>query len=111
MLIWRDLIEEERGEVFDNLFFWNWGNKRPLPSMILSNMRSLRNKIEELRTNSRICYEYRDSCLMVFTETWLHPDVPNSFVELEGFSLVRADRDETSGKTRSCGVCVYIRDE
>lgn len=48
---------------------------------------------------------------MVFTETWLHPDVPNSFVELEGFSLVWADRDETSGKTRGGGVCVYIRDE
>lgn len=89
----------------------NRGNKPPLPSMILSNVRSLRNKIEELRTLSRICYEYRESCLMAFTETWLHPDVPNSLVELEGFSLVQADRDVTSGKTRGGGVCVYIRDE
>lgn len=29
---------------------------------------------------------------MVFTETWLHQDIPDSLVELEGFSLVRADR-------------------
>jgi len=30
-----------------------------LPSIILSNVRSLRNKMDELRLNRRYCHEYR----------------------------------------------------
>lgn len=47
---------------------------------------------------------------MVFTETLLHRDIPCSLVELDGFSLVRADRNENSGKLRGGGVCIYIKD-
>lgn len=78
--------------------------------MILSNARSLRSKMEALRTNMRVCFEYREAGLLVFTETWLHKDIPNSLIELEGFSLVRADRNETSGKSRGGGICVFVSD-
>ncbi|XP_078139742.1 general transcription factor II-I repeat domain-containing protein 2B-like [Centroberyx gerrardi] len=34
------------------------GNRPPLPSMILSNVRSLKKKMDELRINATACYEY-----------------------------------------------------
>ncbi|KAJ4947710.1 hypothetical protein JOQ06_009743 [Pogonophryne albipinna] len=56
-------------------------NKPPLPSILFSNVRSLRNKVEELRLNTRILNEYRESCMMIFTETWLQEDFPDSLVQ------------------------------
>lgn len=44
------------------------GNRPPLPAMILCNARSLHGKMEELRANSKACFEYRTSSLMVFTQ-------------------------------------------
>ena len=38
------------------------GNKPPLPSLILVNARSLRNKMDELKLYTRNCNEYRKSC-------------------------------------------------
>jgi len=40
------------------------GDKPPLPSIILSNVRSLRSKMDELRINRRFCQEYRDSSII-----------------------------------------------
>ncbi|KAJ8391276.1 hypothetical protein AAFF_G00090630 [Aldrovandia affinis] len=53
----------------------------PLPTMILSNIRSLQNKIEELRNNASFCYEYWEAGIMVITETGLHSDIVSSLVE------------------------------
>ena len=66
--------------------------------------------MEELRVNSKVCFEYRESSVMVFTETWLHHDIPDSLIGLEGFSLIRADRTELSGKSRGGGVCLFVND-
>lgn len=66
--------------------------------------------MQELRTNMRVCFEYRETGLLVFTETWLHKDIPNSLIELEGFSLVSTDRDKTSGKSRGGGTFVFVSD-
>lgn len=41
-----------------------------LPSIILANARSLRNKIEELHTHVCFKCEFRDSCLLAISETW-----------------------------------------
>ncbi len=86
------------------------GSRPPLPSMILSNVRSLRNKMDELRTLTRGCFEYRESCIMLFTETWLHPEIPDGLVEIEGFSHIRSDRTVLSGKSKGGGLCLYIND-
>lgn len=40
---------------------WQRGNRPPLPSMIHSNMRSLKRKMDELQYNATACYEYRES--------------------------------------------------
>ena len=85
-------------------------SRPPLPSMILCNARSLRNKIDELRIMAKVCFEYRESCLLVVTETWLHTDISDSLIDLEGFSVVRADRGETSGKKCGGGIGVFIND-
>ena len=36
--------------------------------------------------------------------------MPDTLFELPGFTLVRADRDANSGKTKGGGICVYIND-
>ncbi len=87
------------------------GTRPPLPSVIMGNVRSLRRKIEELRISARVCYEYREAGIIALTETWLHQGIPDSLFELDGFSLVRLDRMEATGKSRGGGIGVYIKDD
>ncbi len=54
--------------------------------------------------------EYRESCVVVLTESWLHSDIPDSLIDLQGFTCVRQDRDSSSGKMREGGICMYIND-
>lgn len=84
------------------------GTKPALPSMIIGNVRSLANKIDELETLTRYMHEYRETCLMGFSETWLNDSIPDSALHIPYFELVRGDRTRESGKTRGGGVCLYI---
>lgn len=43
----------------------------PLPSIILANVQSLRNKTDELQGNTNYLHEYRNACIMAFSKTWL----------------------------------------
>lgn len=43
-----------------------------LHSLIMSKVRSLANKMDELTALARSQKEYRECSLMCFTETWLH---------------------------------------
>jgi hypothetical protein len=45
--------------------------------------------------------------IVVITETWLSPNVSNSAINLNGFSIFRRDRRD--GR-RGGGVCVYVND-
>ena len=81
-----------------------------LPSMILANLRSIQNRIEEIRRYARYSFEFREAALLCFTETWLHAAVSDSLYNIEGFSLIRTDRNENSGKTWGGGVCTYINE-
>ncbi len=71
--------------------------KTPLPLIILSNVRSLKNKFE--------------ACVLAVTESWLDVSVPDAEVALDGFELLRADRTSNSGKLRGGGVCMYINSQ
>lgn len=84
------------------------GFRPPLPTIVMGNVRSLQNKMDELRANVRYLHEYRESCLLIFTETWLHSGITDSAINLDNFSIVRGDRTEASGKSRGGGVCMYI---
>ncbi|KAK0156583.1 hypothetical protein N1851_000015 [Merluccius polli] len=44
------------------------GFKPPLPTIILSDVRALRNKIDELHAATQHLFEYRDSCILCFSE-------------------------------------------
>lgn len=53
-----------------------------LPSIFLTNVQSLANKMDEIRLahNKR----FTDCNVMIFTETWLHSEIPDNAIELSG---------------------------
>lgn len=71
--------------------------KPSLPSVIIGNVNSLPNKIDELAAleNQQI---YRECSLFILMETWLTDSIPNTQVDLRGFTVVRVDMD-----TKACG--------
>ncbi len=81
----------------------------PLPTILLANVQSLDNKLCELRARISYQRETRDCCVICLTETWMSAIVPDSAIELTGFSVHRSDRTkELTGKSRGGGVCFYI---
>ncbi|TWW54569.1 RNA-directed DNA polymerase from mobile element jockey [Takifugu flavidus] len=81
-----------------------------LPSIIMGNVRSLPNKMDELAALTRHQREYRESSLLLFTETWLTALTPDTAAQLEGFTLLRADRSRESGKRKGGGPAVFVND-
>lgn len=87
-------------------------NQLPLPVTLLINVQSLNAKTDELTAIIRYLHEYRTSCVVAITETWLDSNITSSEVEPLGLSLFRTDQDPIiTGKTRGGGVCLLIRDE
>ncbi|KAK0135139.1 putative RNA-directed DNA polymerase from transposon X-element [Merluccius polli] len=83
--------------------------KQAVPAVIMGNVRSLGNKTDELAALVKTQREYRECSIFCFTETWLHLRIPDSSVEIPGFSLVRGDRDfEKSRKKKGGGLAVYV---
>ncbi len=81
----------------------------PLPTILLANVQSLDNKLCELRARISYQRETRECCVICLTETWMSAMVPDSAIELAGFSVHRSDRTkELTGKSRGGGVCFYI---
>lgn len=64
---------------------WHRGTSPPELIPDQSTKIATKPKMEEQWTNSRFCYEYRNSSMMFLTESWLREDVPDSLVDLEGF--------------------------
>ncbi|KAJ8010039.1 hypothetical protein DPEC_G00070840 [Dallia pectoralis] len=82
--------------------------KPTLPSIVMGNVRSLENKMDELTALVRTQSGYRESSFMCFSETWLQDVTPDSAMALDGFRLVRADRGKQSGKKRGGGLAVFV---
>ena len=70
-----------------------------IPSLLLSNVRSLSNKLDEV--GSRISRSKPD--IVVLTESWLDELVPDSSVSLPAYSVARKDRNKFGG-----GILIYI---
>ena len=64
------------------------------------NARSLLPKIDNLRG---LCSLYFPDIICV-VETWLHEDILDSEISIEGFSIMRLDRTRHGG-----GVIVYVK--
>ncbi len=81
-----------------------------LPTLMLSNVRSLENKLDLIQLSRSTQHEARDCCVFVFTETWLNDNIPDSAIQLNRLTCYRADRD-TALSGRGVGLCVYINKE
>ncbi len=71
-----------------------------IPSLMLSSVRSLENKLDLNQLSRSTQHETRDCCVFVFTETWLNDNIPDSTIQLHGLNYCRVYRDSSlSGKT------------
>lgn len=76
----------------------------PLPSIILANAQSLRNKTGDLQALIRFQHDYKNACILVLTETWLGEMDLDSDLALDGFGLpLCTDRDALAGS-----VCTFM---
>ncbi|KAK0137703.1 hypothetical protein N1851_026097 [Merluccius polli] len=85
-------------------------HKPPLPSLYLSNARSLVQETDDLELQLAGNRYVRDCCVLIITETWLHPDIPDASVQLAGRTLLCWDRTKDSGKSRGGGLCIYVHE-
>lgn len=56
----------------------------PLPSIFLANVGSFVLKIDDLELRIANNNFVQDFCVLILTETWLHPAIPNNTVQLGG---------------------------
>nr|XP_043874450.1 uncharacterized protein LOC122764210 isoform X2 [Solea senegalensis]XP_043874509.1 uncharacterized protein LOC122764439 isoform X2 [Solea senegalensis] len=82
-----------------------------IPSLFLSNARSITHKMDELELQTATMSFVRNCSVIFITETWLHPLIPDAAVQLADRTLHRQDRNEDSGKSRGGGLCVYVHNE
>ena len=81
----------------------------PLPAVVLTNARSIRNKLDELHGLLHTKRLKNQSQLICITESWLNPDISTSRTELQGYEQFRNDRQPTaSGKAYGGGILVYV---
>ena len=71
-----------------------------LPSLLLSNIRSLAPKVDELEMVASL----NEVSIICITETWLTPNIPDSALLLPNFFLFLNDREFSTGG----GVCTYV---
>ena len=83
-----------------------------LPSIILANVRSLRNKMDELSGHIEAKRDLRDCCAYFITETWLDDSIPDAAMTLQGFTIFRSDRLFTEvNKTKGGNVCFFVNNQ
>lgn len=93
-----------RGGVFERLR--RCGSRFPLPTITLSNVRSLNNKIEELTARLTHETDFQQCNLICLTDTRLKPETT---VSVDGYAMIRADRDEhLSKKSIGGGLCILM---
>ncbi len=78
----------------------------PLLSILLANVQSLENKMDDRRARIRF---QRDCNILCLTETWLTPSVLDTAVTpSDNLSVLRMDRTAKAIKTKGGGVCFMI---
>ncbi len=81
----------------------------PLPSILLTNVQSLENKMDDLRARISFQRDIRDCNILCLTETWLTPTVPDTAVTpSDNFYVLWMDRTAEAGKNKGGGVCFFI---
>ncbi|KAL7398344.1 hypothetical protein ABVT39_008211 [Epinephelus coioides] len=72
-------------------------NRVPLPSMILGNAHSLRNKMDKLQENVRFLKDFKDSGIMTLTESWLTERDRDADLLIDCFADENRDRHHNKG--------------
>ena len=81
----------------------------PLPALLLSNVRSLRHKMDELQLMIQTNKDYSECSAICLTKTLLDQSVPYQAVTLPGITLNHADRSsKLSRKAKGGGVRIMI---
>ncbi|KAK7901608.1 hypothetical protein WMY93_018377 [Mugilogobius chulae] len=70
--------------------------KPPLPTIFLSNARSIRHKLDEIRLQIATRRTLNHCSCLIFSETWLDNSIPDAAIELAGRTAYRADRTAES---------------
>ncbi|XP_039874560.1 uncharacterized protein LOC120725650 [Simochromis diagramma] len=84
-------------------------HRASLPSILLANIQSMENKLDDLRARVTFQCDMRDYNILCFTETWLTPTVSDQAVTvLDSFFVLRTDRTAESNKTKGGGVCFMV---
>ena len=82
------------------------GSRFPLPTITLSNVRSLNNKMDELTARLSLETDFKMCNLICLTETWLKPETT---ISIAGYTTIRADRDgNLSRKSIGGGLCMFV---
>ena len=82
---------------------------KTFPEIIMGNMRSLGNKMDELGTLIKTQREYRECSILCFMETWLHLHFLDHSAAVHGFRTVWADRDIIRrGRKKRGGTALYV---
>ena len=77
--------------------------------MLLANVQSMDNNVDELRARISFKRDIRDCNILYFTESWLSPNILSLSIQPAGFTTHRADRNkELSRKKKGRGVCFMI---
>lgn len=82
----------------------------PLPTVLLANVQSIRNKIDKLEAWVKCISEIGETSHLAFTKTWLSEADKDEELIISGFSSpLRLDRSpEITGKNRGGGMCLFV---
>lgn len=80
--------------------------------MLLENVQSLRNKLDELQGCVRFQKDFKNRGILAFTETWFNEQDLDTDLYIDGFGrLFHLDRNaEVMGKKQGGGVCLYVNE-
>ena len=94
----------------DGAVFWSGSAHRaPLPRILLANVQSLDNKVDEIRARVAFHRAIRDCNVLCFTETWRTRDTLSEAVQPPVFFKHCTDRNKhLAGKKKDGGVCLMI---
>ena len=81
-------------------------SKPPLLSVLLANVQSLENKLDDLRLRLSYQRDIENCSILCFTKSWLNDEMDN--IELADFYVFQQDKAATSGKRRSRGVSLFV---
>ena len=94
--IHNDVYDESPENLFATIF-----DKKGLHFIHL-NVRSLLSKMSEFR----LLFSEKKISIIALTETWLNDSINDEEIYIDGYSIIRKDRDTYGG-----GVCLYIKNE